>query len=332
MQFKRALSYVALVLSLAFLCPQARSQANPQKKRVAILNFEDDTGGSTAASEVFGAATGSVGQGVSAQLIEKLTSGGKYTVVDRSELKSALEQQNNSEASATDAYGMAAKVGGMLSLDAMVIGAITRFGPDAAPKDGAGHSVLSTRKSKAYLDITARVLDMTSGQVIAEFTASGESAGSGDVTRIKARGHSNGPQDMLSSEFAGSLLAEATRNAVEQIAAQLNSYAEKIPVLRIEINGLVAEVSGNSLTLNLGKKSGVRVGDKLAIFREVAAASDPQTAGPSSPGSKPSMEQAGEVTVTEVTDAYAAATFSGSGRVQAGDRVKSLPNPQLPPH
>ncbi len=199
MRFSLALYCTALAIWIAAPCSQARPQAIAQKKRVAVLNFEDDTGGSAAASGVFGAAAGSVGQGVSAQLIEKLTAGGKYTVVDRSELKSALEQQNNSNATDTDAYNMAAKVGRRLSLDAMIIGAITRFGPDAAPKDASGgHSGISTRKSKAYVDITARVLDITTGQITAEFTAAGKSAGSGDVTRIKGRGHSNVTQDMLS--------------------------------------------------------------------------------------------------------------------------------------
>jgi hypothetical protein len=86
---------------------------------------------------------------------------------------------------------------------------------------------------------------------------------------------------MLSNEFVDSLLGEATRTAIEKIAAQLNSFAEKITVLRIEMDGIVAEVAGNSLTLNLGKKSGIKVGDKLSIFREVRAGPDTQTAGPS---------------------------------------------------
>ena len=88
-------------------------------------------------------------------------------------------------------------------------------------------------------------------------------------------------------------------------------------------------MAGNSLTLNLGKKSGIKVGDKLTIFREVRAAPDTQTAGPSPPVSKQVVEQVGQATVTEVSDAYATALFSGSGQVQAGDRFKSLPNSQI---
>ena len=224
-----------------------------------------------------------------------------------------------------DAYGRATRIGRMLGLDAMIIGAVTRFGPDAAQK--AGHSGMSTRKSKAYVDITARVLDMTIGEVIAEFTATGESARTGEVIRIHRRG-SQGTQEILTNEFVDSLLGEAARNAVEKIAVQLNSFAEKIPPLRIEIDGLVAEVAGNSITLNLGKKSGVRVGDKFAILREVRAVTDPQSGGLL----PPMVEQISEATVNEVADFYATAIFSGSGQVHVGDRVKRVANPQTPSH
>ena len=56
---------------------------------------------------------------------------------------------------------------------------------------------------------------------------------------------------------------------MEKLAVQLDSFAEKIPTLTLQIDGLVAEVAGNSVTLNVGKKTGLRVGDKLAVVREI---------------------------------------------------------------
>jgi curli biogenesis system outer membrane secretion channel CsgG len=326
MQFRRVHWFAGLAIWLVVLCSAAWPQAIAQKKRVAILNFEDYSGGSAGASSVFGAEAEDVGKGISAQLIERLTSGGKYTVVDRSAVKQLLEEQTSSELDSMDAYGRAARIGRMLGLDAMIIGAITRFGPDAAEK--AGHAAMSKRKSKAYVDITARVLDMTTGEVIAEFTAAGESARSGEVILIRGRGHSKATQEILSSEFVDSLLGEATRNAVEKIAVQLNFFAEQILPLKIELEGLVAEVSGNSVTLNLGKNSGVRVGDRFAILREVRAVTDPQT-GAFLP---PVVEQTSEAAVTEVADLYATAIISGSGQVHVGDHVKRIASPQPPSH
>jgi|HubBroStandDraft_6_1064221.scaffolds.fasta_scaffold11272_3 curli biogenesis system outer membrane secretion channel CsgG len=322
----RVLRRAALAIWLLVLCSVACPQSTTPKKRVAVLNFEDDTSGSIATSGAFGGSAKDAGKGISALLIEKLLQGGNYTVVDQSALKKALDEQNRSDADDADPYALAARIGRMLGLDAMIVGRITRFGPDPAPKDpGGSHSGMSTRKSKAYVDITARVLNMTTAEVAAVITATGESAHSGDVMRITVKaghGQPKNTQEMLSGEFLDSLLSEATRNAVDQIAAQLNSVAEKIPTLRIEMDGLVAEVAGNSVTLNLGKKSGVKVGDKLVVLREVRAAADAQSGG-SVPPVVEVVEKVGEATVTEAGDVYSTAVFSGPGQVHVGDHVKS---------
>jgi len=331
MRLKRVFWRAALATWLVFLCSTACPQAGAQKKRVAVLDFEDDTGGSMAASGAFGADADAAGKGISALIITKLVEGGKYTIVDRSALKKVLDEQNRSEANDTDPATTAARIGRMLGLDAMIVGRITRFGAESEQKEGGGHSGMSTRKSKAYVDITSRVLEMSSGQVLAVFTASGESARSGEVIRITVGGSHGKPkstQEMLGSEFVNSLLGEASGNAVEKISVQLNSFAEKIPTLKIAMDGLVAEVAENSVTLNLGKKSGVKVGDKLAIVREIRAVADPAT-GASLP---PVVEQVGEATVTEVADDYAMATFSGSGQVRVGDRVRSVDDAPNAPH
>jgi curli biogenesis system outer membrane secretion channel CsgG len=328
MRFTRTFWCSTLAISqLAFTaisCPQAIAQ----RKRVAVLNFEDDSDGSADASKVFGVEAGAASRGVSAQLIEKLTHGEKYTVVDRSALKQLMEEQATAEDDHLDAYGRASKIGRMLGLDSMIIGAITRFGPEASSNETkSDRNGMSTRKSKAYVDITTRVLDMTTGEVIGGFMATGESAGSGTIIRIAGRGASKVTQEMLGSEFVDSLFGEATRNAVDKIAEQLNSFADKIPALKIEFDGLVAEVAENLITLNVGRNSAIRVGDRLTIFREVRAVTDPATGG----SLPPVVEQIGEATVTEVADAYSTATFSGSGQAHVGDRVRHIsytPTPQ----
>jgi len=318
----RVTAAICLAVLGSTACAQVGTPA--AKKRVAVLNFEDDSGTSTATSKAFGADAADVGKGISAQIIEKLIAGGKYAVVDRSAVKALLEEQNGAQ-EGEDAYGTAARIGRMLGLDAMIIGAITRYGPEAAPPSG-GQRPMSTRKSKAYVDITARVLDMTTAQLIGGFTATGESARSGDVMHINGPGRLGETPEVLSGDFANSLLGEATRNAVEKIAEQLDSFAEKIPTLTLQIDGLIAEVAGNSVTLNVGKKTGVRVGDKLAILREIRAVSDT----PTDLGTV--VEHVGEATVTDVADVYATAIFSGSGKVRVGDRVKSVASAPAPAH
>lgn len=325
---------ISLVVRCSSACLQTPTQTIVQKKRVAVLDFEDDTGGGIAASGAFGADAGASGKGISALIITKLVEGGKYTIVDRSALKKVLDEQSSSDTNDPDPVATAARIGQILGLDAMIVGRITRFGPEAAQKEGGGRSGMSTRKSKAYVDITSRVLGMSSGEVLAVFTASGESTDAGDVIRVTVKGrdadHSQSKisQDLLGSEFVNRLLGEASANAVEKIAGQLNAFAGKIPTLKIAVDGLVAEVAENSITLNLGKRSGLKVGDKLAIVREIRGAANPGTGG-----SPPAVvEHVGDATVTEVTDDYATAMFSGAGQVHVGDRARSADNASNAPH
>jgi curli biogenesis system outer membrane secretion channel CsgG len=296
----------------------AHGQDAAAKRRVAVLNFDSPSAGTDAPSGLFGADGEEVGKGVSVQLIQKLLQGGKYTVVDRSALEKVLKEQKD-ENSGADAYGRAAAIGRLLGLDAMIIGAITRYGPDDKGKSGSGggllHSGMRTRQSKAYVEITAQVFNVSSGEVIAGFTGMGESAHSGTVSTLPTRGQSKSAMDVLGSEFVESLLGEATRNAVEQIASQLNLFAERVPSLRVALEGLVAEVEGNILTLNIGKKAGIKVGDQLEIVRK---AGDSENAGIV----QRATERVGLVTVTEVAEDYAIATFSGVAHAQVGDHAR----------
>jgi curli biogenesis system outer membrane secretion channel CsgG len=315
------LACVGSVIWMIAFCSPALPQDRPQKKRIAVLNFEDDTGGGLSPAGAIGAATQDVGKGISAKLIEKLNAGGKYTIVDRSGIQQLLDEQNSTpEADHLDAYALAAKIGQMLGLDAMIIGTITRFGPEAAPTGGGGgRPGINTRKSKAFVEINTRVLNMTTGEVIAGFTATGESAATGTVMHIIPRGQPQVTPEIMGPEFVDSLLADATRNAIDKLAEQLNVFAEKIPFLKMEIDGLVAEIGENSITLNIGSKSGLKLGDKLVVIREIASPSEPS----STVAQSQVVEKVAEATVTEVSNVYSTAICSQSAQVHVGDRVRS---------
>lgn len=285
------------------------------------MNFDNPDVGPDAPSGLFGADGEDVGRGVSALLIQKLLQGGRYTIVDRSALAKLLREQSDAENGRVDAYGMAARIGRLLSLDAMIIGGVTRYGTEEKHKDASGGifgSTVRARKSKAYVEITAQILNITTGEVMASFTGAGESSRTGEITAIGARGRAGTSMEMLGSEFVESLLPEATASAVEQIATQLNLFAGKIPALHVAVEGRIAEVAGNRLTLNVGKIAGLKVGDQLEVLREAQAAADlgkPQ-------GAASVLERVGLAVVTDVSEDYATATFSGSGSAQVGDRVK----------
>jgi len=232
---RRSLTFRLAIIAecLALSCAVACSQDVATKRRIAVLNFDSPNAGTDAPSGLFGAAAEDVGKGVSAQLIEKLLQGGKYTVIDRSTLEETLKQQTENDRKEMDAYSMAARVGRLLGLDALIIGAITRYGVnDKKDSGGLLSSGVRTRKSKAFVEITARVFNVSTGEVMAEFKGQGESQQPGVVTTMQSKGQAQKPVQMLGSEFAESLFPQATRHAVEEIAAQVSDFADRIPALQ----------------------------------------------------------------------------------------------------
>ncbi len=109
-----------------------------------------------------------------------------------------------------------------------------------------------------------------------------------------------------------------------ELAANLNADSAKLPTaaapIAAPVSGLVADASApDSIIINVGSSSGVKVGDKLAVSRVVRVVKDPATGKPLR-----SIENAiGQLTITSVDASSAVGTFSGSGKPQTGDTVKT---------
>ncbi len=56
--------------------------------------------------------------------------------------------------------------------------------------------------------------------------------------------------------------------AVANLGQQLDDKAASLPTQVLQISGLVADVSGDTLIVNVGSKAGVKVGDVLGVFRQ----------------------------------------------------------------
>ena len=313
MRLLHFLSLAVLLLITDSTTSQTLSQTAPLKKHIAILNF-DSPSMSSASSAVVGANASEVGKGVSAQLITRLVAGEKYSVLDRDALHKILKEQTEADTTSLDAYALASKICRIANLDALIIGAVTRYGPDPLPSSPS--SGLHSHKSKAFVQITARIFNVSTGEILAEFIGSGESAQPGEITLMTDR-KSKSTTQMLGSDFVQSLLPEATERAIDQVAAQLNDFADKIPALSRSFDGLVAEVTGSTLTLNIGRRSGIRIDDRLEVFRAARAAD-----ASGSSAIPPTPLKIGTATVTEVSDDYSTATFSGPNPAQPADHVK----------
>jgi len=316
---RRSLRFALIFLVIASPCLA-------QKKRVAVLNFEYGTVKSNAQA-IFGTDQ-DVGKGISDMLVQKLVEDGKYSVIERNALDKVLGEQNFSNSDRADA-STAAKIGRILGVDAIIIGSITQFGRDDQHTNIGGGGFggygsrmgiggIGTHKAKAVVGITARLVNTSTGEILAAVTGTGESSRSGtSLIGAGAGGGSGGGAglDMGSSNFGQTILGEAVKAAVGDAATQLDSKAANLPTVKVSVSGLVADVSGNTLIINVGSKTGLKVGDTLDISRQVRTVKDPATGKVL----KSINDKIGSGTVTQIDQDSATVTYEGSGPAKVGD-------------
>jgi hypothetical protein len=126
--------------------------------------------------------------------------------------------------------------------------------------------------------------------------------------------------DMKSSNFGATILGEATTKAVTDLATQLDARATQLPVETVSIDGMVADASDDgTLILNVGSRSGLKVGDTLQVKHPGREIRDPATGKVL----RRIEESVGTVTVTEIEETSAVGKFSGTGKPQVKDTVSN---------
>ena len=314
------------VLLLTFL-----AVANAQKKRVAVMNF-DYAAVSTSVAQIFGT-NQDVGKGIADLLVDKLVDDGVYSVIERKQLDKIIAEQNFSNSDRADP-GSAAKIARILGVDAIIIGSITQFGRDDKKTSVGGGALggvtgrfgiggASKTNSTAVVQITGRMIDTSTAEILASSNAKGESSRSG-ANLLGAGGSSSGVGgaglDMKSSNFGATILGEATTKAVKEMAIQLESKASTLPTVVVQISGLVADAAPDgTIIINVGSKGGVKVGDTLAIKRKVREVKDPATGKVL----RSIEDPVGSLVITQVDDTSATGKFTGTGAPQVGDAVSN---------
>ena len=177
-------------------------------------------------------------------------------------------------------------------------------------------------KAKAVVGLSARMVSVNTGEILAVANGMGESTRSGTSLIGSGGGAGSaaaGMLDMTSSNFANTVLGEAVNSATRSSQQNLTQMHPGFRPSTVSLNGLVADVSGNSLVLNIGSKAGVKVGDKLTVSRVGREIRDPATGKVI----RRVEERLGEVTISEVDESSAVGNYSGAGAVKVGDAVKN---------
>ncbi|MCC7175479.1 MAG: curli production assembly protein CsgG [Bryobacterales bacterium] len=317
--------------TVAALAVVLAAGAQQQKKRVAVMDFDYATVRSGIAA-IFGTDQ-DVGRGIADMIVDRLVTSGTYSVIERKALDKILTEQNFSNSDRADATS-AAKIGKVLGVDAIIIGSITQFGRDDQSTSLGGGAVggitrrfgiggVKRTESKAVVGISARMVDVNTAEILAVASGKGESERSG-TSLLGAGGGggtaAGGAVDMRSSNFAATILGEATGKAVSQLSGLLDQSAGKLPTTKVSVQGLVADAAGGELILNVGSQAGVRVGDRLQVSRKVREVKDPTTGRVI----RSIEEPLGVVVITEVDTQSSVGKYTGPP-AKVGDIVKTAP-------
>src|SRR5882724_1781395 len=218
---------------------QASAPATPQgrKKRIAIFDFDYATV-QTASAAVFGTNV-DVGKGISDLLVNNLVKDGTYSVIERKALDKILTEQNFSNSDRANPNS-AAKLGKLLGVDAIIVGSVTQFGNETKNTNvggAAGGFVpfglgnVGRKKSKAIVAITARLVDVDTGEIVGVAEGKGESQRE-STTLLGAvagsKGFGAGNADFTTSDFQQTIIGEAVKNAVDQMGTGIIANNAKL--------------------------------------------------------------------------------------------------------
>jgi curli biogenesis system outer membrane secretion channel CsgG len=218
------------------------------KLRVGVVNFQNKT-----PSKVLG-----IGEAAADILGTILQKTGRFIIIPQQDIESIMQQQHMGATGAINP-DTAAKMGSILGLNAIVTGAVTAY---SETEEGSDYLVVKSKKQVAKVTVDYRIVDTTTGvQLMAD---SGAGIYEKSVTRTLGMGGKAG----YDPDLRDGALRDALTKAMVNMQKQLESSPWK---------GKIMKVAGDKVYINAGKKTGLKVGDKLDVFRIGEDLIDPDT-------------------------------------------------------
>jgi curli biogenesis system outer membrane secretion channel CsgG len=218
------LAALAAVLIVSGPGPAA-AQGRPT---VALLDFDFGT------IEHWWSGNWDIGKGIADMIVDELVNDGSFRMIERKKLDAILAEQNFSNSDRADPSARTmASIGKMLGVKYLIVGSITKFGLETkrqgfgglgAVTKGFGVGEVGRTKGKANVAITARILDTTTGEIMASAKGEGVSSRSGLLVGGGGGGGGvigAGHVDMSSSDYRDTILGEATELAVKEVCKNL---------------------------------------------------------------------------------------------------------------
>jgi curli biogenesis system outer membrane secretion channel CsgG len=205
--------WVGAVAALAALAWVGPAQAQGAKRvSVAVMDFDFGT-----IDNWWGQYD--LGKGMADQVVDALVNDGSFRVIERKKLDTVLAEQDFSASDRADpSAAKLSKVGKVLGIRYIIAGSVTKFSTEsrggAVRVKGIG---LGGKKAKSEVNLTARLIDTTTGEILISAKGHGESSKGGGASFDKG-GFGVGTS---SEEWRTSGLGEAQEKACNDLVVQL---------------------------------------------------------------------------------------------------------------
>jgi len=297
-------AHVALVLVLVTPTPLL-AQA---KIRIAILDFENNAGMQWWFSNDLGPAARNQ---IETSFSENPMLSSKFSVIERQKLALVMQEQGLSTTGAVDPQTVA-KLGKLLGVRDIRTGGIYKFSINTT-RGAIGKLRVGGNLAQAEATINMRLIDTETAERVVSLRADG------DVR--KGGGFFGGTSLSRDAEWglASGTIEKASNAVVEKLVA--GNYLATITTAAGSTAGIDARIvktDGNRAYINMGASSGVKVGDKFAIFSVGEELVDPVT------GAKLGAEekQTGSGTVSDVQEKFAIMNVTGTAKAKDVIRMR----------
>jgi curli biogenesis system outer membrane secretion channel CsgG len=221
----RGIAMATMALALAGSWAAAAGKAGPT---IAVLDFDYGTVGYHWWGDY------DIGKGMADQVVDALVNDSPFRVVERKKLQSVLGEQDLSNSKrAEPSQAQVAKLGKMLGAKYIIAGSITKFGGEDKKIGGGGLikgklGGLGLKKAKTEVALTARVIDATTGEIIASVKGEGESRKGGGIVAGAGGWGGGGVFSMSSSDYKSSAIGEAQEEATKKLVAEIVNKKDRL--------------------------------------------------------------------------------------------------------
>ena len=284
---------------------KALAPFNGLKKIVAVSRFENRT-------SVGGGGQYQVGSGMSDQLADALIQSGRFVVVERQTLTDVIGEQDLASSGRVSKGKASARTGKITSAQILIKGTVTEF-QDGSSGGGSGISFagikLGASGGETHVAVIIRLIDSTTGEIIASKRVEGKAKSSGYEIGINFAG-----VGFDNDSFKKSPIGKTVQIVIDRAVVYIAKQLEELP-----FEGRVIRAKGKSLFVSAGQRNGTKVGDEFVVFSKGEELKDPDT------GEILGFdeEEIGRVKITKVKKKFSMAKAVGRlGKVKVGDLIR----------